>query len=235
MEYQKSQSLQSFINRLQQIDELLQAREMLIKYQKIEEILPNVTKQHEKPISEITKILFDISKIAETLSSDPGRGRREISPINHSAYVLLISFFQGFIEDLYYERGLSILKTKIPLDLPKKISTKEKEKLEVQHIEYLKKILRSLKPQRSNPHPEIINKYFANIGIYQLMNNTNVAWQKQSNKTIHDNLTIAIQNRNKISHGNNEIKISKREILNLKDFLLKLSETLDAVIYKQLN
>lgn len=221
MPYNESIALQSFNERLKQIDELLEAREILLKFNKVEQDLEKVKNLGKSSLNELPSLVTIITKIVDTLKSKPSVGRREYSPINSSAYVLLIAFFQGYIEDLYCEKGLLVLK----------------KQFHNASDEELKKILKGLKPIRSNPHSEIINKYFANIGIYQIMDG--ICWKKQTNKTITERLKKSIEIRNQISHGSPNItlkkngqqyeiiEINKQHINNLKDFLSKLAQELD--------
>ena len=136
-----SNAFETFKRNLEYIDHLLNAREALLKF---EQIKPKIDLLNEssntKGLGGISKIVDKASEILNNIDSEPSRGKREFSPINISAYTLLVSIFQGFIDNLYYEKGKAKLGN---------LSEDEKYK-----------ILKDMKPQRVNPHYDVIQKMF---------------------------------------------------------------------------
>lgn len=99
--------------------------------------------------------LRNISRIIDALVTNPGRGRpSEVDALNRAGFVLLCSHLQGFIDDIHLEVAHIVLRGKVA-------SIEETVKL--------------VKPRNSNPHVEVINKIFAGLGIYDLMDKINLA------------------------------------------------------------
>jgi len=148
--------------------------------------------------------LAKITEIIEALVKDPGKGKpKEVDAINRSAFVLLTAHFQGFVEDLHAEAGGILLSGRVT---------------------DVEAVIKLVKPPRSNPHVEVINKMFSGIGIYELMHEIN--WQKCANKTVKERLKGYLETRNRIAHGKKE-NISKQKVTQLKQFVQLLATKLD--------
>lgn len=148
--------------------------------------------------------LAKITNIIQALVNDPGKGKpKEVDAINRAAFILLTAHFQGFVEDLHTELGHILLNGK---------------------VSDAAAVIKLVRPPRSNPHVDVINKMFSGIGVYELMDCIN--WQKCSNKSVKDRLRDYLEIRNKIAHGSRE-KITKQKVIQLKKFVEILAEKLD--------
>jgi hypothetical protein len=98
-----SQSLQNLDQRLQDIEQLLQAHTALTQFQR-------ARRAAEQAGGELSRI----ADIIENLVNQPGRGRRaEVDALNRASMVLLSSHLQGFIEDLHLESANIVLAEKV--------------------------------------------------------------------------------------------------------------------------
>ena len=148
--------------------------------------------------------LQKISDVINALVTDPGKGKRkEVDAINRAAFVLLISHFQGFVEDLHEELGQFVLKGRARDPAA---------------------VIKLVKPPRSNPHVGIINQMFSGLGIYELMESIN--WRNCNNDSVKSRLTGYIQTRNRIAHGQKE-SITKLKVQQLMQFVQLLAEKMD--------
>src|SRR5664279_5369378 len=127
----------------------------------------------------------DISQAARVftaLVTDPGRGKpKEVDAINRASYVLLTSHLQGFIDDLHREVGLLIVGN----------SAFDPDA-----------VVKMLGNNRSNPHVSVIDKMFASLGLYDVMDE--LSWRNCANATVKKRLTTALETRNRIAHGGRE-------------------------------
>ncbi len=98
-----SQSLQNLDQRMQDIEQLLQAHTALTQFQR-------ARRAAEQAGGELSRI----ADIIENLVNQPGRGRRtEVDALNRAAMVLLSSHLQGFIDDLHLEAANIVLEYKV--------------------------------------------------------------------------------------------------------------------------
>ncbi len=188
-----SNALASLDERLKDIDQLLEAHSALTKFKRAEQSAKNAG--------------ADLSKIADVvkkLVTAPGKGRpAEVEAINKAAFVLLMSHFQGFIDDLAANK---LLKGKVA---------------------DVDELIKLVKPRSANPHPEIIEQMFSGLGIHDVMSSIN--WQKTSNKKVKSRLKGYIETRNKIAHGA-EVKIMKQKVKQFQQFVNLLSNKIDAAV-----
>jgi len=189
-----SQSLAKLQVRLRDIDQLLDAHSALTKFKKAEAAAKNSTG------------LSRVASVVNALVSSPGKGRpAEVDAINRAAFVLLCAHFQGFVEDLHQELGEKLLMGRVDKDTVKKIITLAKQR-------------------NTNPHPDVIEKMFGGLGVFEVM--ADIKWQKCSNKAVRTRLTGYIETRNKIAHGSKE-KVTKQKVQQFKAFVENLAEKLD--------
>ena len=166
--------------------------------------------QKARKLADNVKGLEDIPGIVNSIVTDPGKGRRkEVGALNRSAFVLLCAHLQGFVEDLHREVANAVLAGK---------------------VKNIEKVVKQAK-QNANPHPDIIEKMFNGIGIFEVMDG--VFWQKTSNDTVRKKLTASIGVRNNIAHGSQEA-ISKQRVTGLKNFVQRLAEKLDEKVTSQI-
>lgn len=169
-------------------------------------------KRAEAAARKVGSGLADIARIVDALVSDPGRGKpKEVDAINRAAFVLLCSHLQGFIDDLHKETAGIVLAGKV-LDVDKTIEL--------------------IKPRNANPHVEIIEKMFAGLGIYDVMQA--ISWRNCTNKTVRDRLTGYIRERNKIAHGT-QIGITKAKVVSFKSYVEILADNLDEIIAQKVS
>jgi len=191
-----SNALASLDERLKDIDQLLEAHSALTKFKRAEQSAKNAG--------------ADLSKIADVvkkLVTAPGKGRpAEVEAINKAAFVLLMSHFQGFVDDLHREAANKLLKGK---------------------VDDVDELIKLVKPRSANPHPEIIEQMFSGLGIHDVMSSIN--WQKTSNKKVKSRLKGYIETRNKIAHGA-EVKIKKQKVKQFQQFVNLLSTKIDAAV-----
>jgi len=154
--------------------------------------------------------LAQITPIIEALVNDPGKGKpKEVDAINRAAFVLLIAHFQGFVDDLHKEVGVILLNDKVADP---------------------EAVIKLVKPPRSNPHVDVINKMFSGLAIYEVMDE--IKWQKCSNSTVKSRLKGYLEIRNKIAHGSKE-NITKQKVTQLKSFVEMLATKLDDAVCKK--
>jgi len=151
--------------------------------------------------------LTQAANVFTALVTDPGRGKpKEVDAINRAAYVLLTSHLQGFVDDLHREVGLLI----VGHDATDPNA-----------------VVKMLGNNRSNPHVNVIDKMFASLGIYDVMDQ--LSWRNCTNATVKKRLTTALETRNKIAHGRRE-RITKANVIQLKGFVVHFADALDAEI-----
>ncbi len=98
-----SRSLQYLDQRMQDIEQLLQAHTALTQFQR-------ARRAAERAGGELSRI----AEIIEPLVHQPGRGRRtEVDALNRGSMVLLSSHLQGFIDDLHLEAANIVLANKV--------------------------------------------------------------------------------------------------------------------------
>lgn len=154
--------------------------------------------------------LAQVAAVIQALVTNPGKGRpKEVDALNRAAFVLSLAHFQGFVDELHAEVGGLILKGKAADPAA---------------------VIKLVKPQRSNPHVNIINQMFSGVGVYELMDAIN--WQRCDNKSVKSRLTGYLETRNKIAHGSKEA-ITKGKVVQLKDFVEILAEKLDEQVAKK--
>ncbi|TLF45073.1 hypothetical protein FEI13_18550 [Halomonas urmiana] len=191
-----SNARESLTIRLQDIDQLLEAHKAITKFKRAE------------AAAQLTGgALADVSRVFDALVTDPGPGKpKEVDAINRSAFVLLCSHLQGFIDDLHKEAAHIVLNGR------------------VQDVD---KTIKLIKPGNANPHVHIIETMFSGLGIYDLMQN--ISWQKCTNQTVRDRLGNYIRDRNKIAHGA-QMSVSKDKVQQFKKYVETLSDKLDATV-----
>ena len=141
------------------------------------------------------------------LVTNPGRGRpRQVDAINRAAFILCLSHFQGYIDELHTEAGLIVLNGRASNPA---------------------KTIELVGNNRSNPHVDVINKMFAGIGVYELMES--ISWQRCSNETVKARLKSYLVTRNSIAHGTRS-KITKAQVQKVKKFLLLLCDNIDNAV-----
>lgn len=164
-------------------------------------------KNAEAAARSLTGGLAQAANVFNALVTDPGRGKpKEVDALNRAAYVLLTAHFQGFVDDLHKEVGLKIIGTNAasPEDVVKLLGN-----------------------NRANPHVNVINKMFASLGIYDVMDQ--ISWRNCNNDSVKKRLTGALETRNKVAHGARE-RISKANVMQLKDFVVLLADALDTQV-----
>lgn len=164
-------------------------------------------KNAEAAAQKLTGDLSQAAKVFTALVTDPGRGKpKEVDALNRAAYVLLTSHFQGFVDDLHKEIGLRI------------IGTSANDPVAV---------VKMLGNNRANPHVNVLDRMFASLGLYNIMDA--IRWQNCKNDSVKKRLTAALETRNKIAHGGRE-SITKANVNQLKDFVIHLADALDAEV-----
>ncbi len=195
-----SQAFTNLQTRMRDIEQLMEAHKVLTQMQKARKAAGNIGGNIGK-----------ISDVIESLVTDPGKGRRkEVEPLNRSAFVLLCAHLQGFIEDLHKEAANIILAGR---------------------VNNIDNVVKQAKLGNANPHADIIEKMFNGIGIFEVMDD--IVWQKTSNKSVRKRLTDYITIRNRVAHGNQE-SISKQKVVQFKDFVERLAQKLDEKINSQI-
>lgn len=161
----------------------------------------------EQAATEAGGQLAQVAKVVHALVSNPGSGKpKEVDAINRAAFVLTLAHFQGFVDELHAETGRFVLKGKAANP---------------------DGVIKLVKPPRSNPHVDVINKMFSGLGVYELMDSIN--WQKCNNKSVRSRLTTYLETRNRIAHGGKE-SITKAQVSQLKQFVEILAEKLDTQV-----
>jgi len=120
--------------------------------------------------------------------------------------VLLCSHLQGFIEDLHKEAAQLTLAGK---------------------AKCIDDVVKLVRPPNSNPHPNIIDKMFCGIGIYDVMDVPH--WTGCKNETVRKRLTGYIEERNKIAHGRRPTT-HKSKVREFKKFVILLADQLDQAV-----
>lgn len=151
--------------------------------------------------------LGQVAAVVNALVQAPGKGKpAEVDAINRAAFVLLCAHFQGFVEDLHKELAHQLLSGRVT------------------NVDGIVKLARQ---RNSNPHPEVIEKMFGGLGVFEVM--VNIKWQKCSNRSVKARLTAYIEIRNKIAHGSKE-KVTKQKVQQFKRFVVKLAAELDRAV-----
>lgn len=89
--------------RLNDVDQLLQAHNALTRF-----------KRAENAANRAGGGLQNLAEIIDALVTDPGQGRpAEVSALNRAAFVLLCSHLQGFVDDLHREAATFTLRGKV--------------------------------------------------------------------------------------------------------------------------
>lgn len=141
------------------------------------------------------------------LVTNPGRGRpRQVDALNRAAFILCTSHFQGYIDELHSETGLIVLSGRAADPA---------------------KTIKLVGNSRANPHVDVINKMFAGIGIYDLMDA--ISWQNCSNESVKGRLKSYLETRNSIAHGTRS-NITKAQVQTVKKFLLLLGDNIDDAV-----
>ncbi|MBA1149181.1 hypothetical protein H0Z60_19215 [Ectothiorhodospiraceae bacterium WFHF3C12] len=190
-----------------------QARENLnIRLRDVDQLLNAHTaitkfKNAEAAAQRLTGDLSQAANVFNALVTDPGRGKpKEVDALNRAAYVLLTSHFQGFVDDLHKEVGLLIIGN---------------------NAEEPEDVIKMLGNNRANPHVNVVNRIFASLGLYDVMDQ--ISWRNCNNRSVKKRLTTALETRNKIAHGARE-SITKANVTQLKDFVVLLADALDAEV-----
>ena len=169
-------------------------------------------KNAEAAAQRLTGDLSQAANVFNALITDPGRGKpKEVDALNRAAYVLLTSHLQGFVDDLHKEVGLLIVGNN---------AAKPED------------VVKMLGNSRANPHVGVINKMFAALGLYDVMDQ--LSWRNCNNKSMKKRLTTALETRNKIAHGARE-GVTKANVKQLKDFVVLLADALDDVVRQKTN
>lgn len=164
-------------------------------------------KNAEAAAQRLSGDLTQAARVFTALVTDPGPGKpKEVDAINRAAYVLLTSHLQGFVDDLHREVGLLIVG---------------------QNATDPGAVVKMLGNNRSNPHVNVIDKMFASLGIYDVMDQ--LSWRNCTSATVKKRLTTALETRNKIAHGGRE-RVTKANVTQLRDFVVHLADSLDAEI-----
>ena len=154
------------------------------------------------------KAAGDLTKLPDVLSAllkSPGPGKPTgVEAINRAGFLLAFAHFQGFVDDLHLELAQIVLRGRAANPT---------------------KIAELVKVPRANPHTEVIDKMFAGLGIYDLMDS--ISWKKCPNATVKARLKKHLEARNKLAHGT-ALKISKGTVKQTRDFVRILAKKLDA-------
>ena len=205
--------------RIKDIDLLLEAQDKLMIFSKAQDKIDKLENNKQG----IVNYMQELTDIINIFSNPVGQGRPlvDAEAINKAAYILCVAHFQGFIDELFKEIAKKVIS--------KKVNSGDEE---------VEKIIKSLSETKYNPRVDVINKLFATIGFYNIVDEIN--WQKMSNNTVKDKIKNMIEIRNKIAHGsaviiNNKPKrIDKSEVKQLKEFINLFSKTICKVIRDKL-
>ncbi len=208
--------------RIKDIDLLLEAQDKLMIFSKAEDQFDKLKKENKvKDIEYLIETFTLIMNMFSSKSVGQGRPLVDAEAINKAAYILCVAHFQGFIDELFKEVAKKVIS--------KKVSSGDEE---------IEKIIKSLSETKYNPRVDVINKLFATIGFYNIVDEIN--WQRMSNNTVKDKIKNMIEIRNKIAHGNAVIinhepkRIDKKEVKQLKEFINLFSKTICKVIRDKL-
>lgn len=164
-------------------------------------------KNAEAAAQRLTGDLSQAANVFNALVTDPGRGKpKEVDALNRAAFVLLTSHFQGFVDDLHKEVGLLVVGNNA-------INPNN--------------VVKMLGNNRANPHVNVINRVFASLGLYDVMDQ--LSWRNCNNQSVKKRLTAALETRNKISHGGRD-RVTKANVKQLRDFIVLLADALDAEV-----
>jgi hypothetical protein len=133
---------------------------------------------------ELERALQDVKQVIDAhvalTGGSVGRPAQKLgAPVTRSGVVLLVAATEAFIEDLFKEAVDLIWPTH-----PNKAA-----------------FLEATVGQRAFANPSVhkTNMLFFNLGIPWVLEN--VRWQKRTNKSFVDSLTLLIKRRNEIAHG----------------------------------
>lgn len=155
--------------------------------------------------------LDKIVDIINTLVTEPGRGRpAEVEALNRAAVVLLSAHLQGYIDNLLSETAHIVLCNK---------------------VKDINRLLELSKPQAANPHPDVIEKMFNSVGIYEVLDD--ISWQKAKNETVKHRLKEYIKLRNRIAHGSQE-GVNKQKVVQFKKFVEIFAKNLDKIVAQKI-
>ena len=205
--------------RIKDIDLLLEAQDKLMIFSKAQDKISKLENNKQG----IVNYMQELTDVINIFSNPVGQGRPlvDAEAINKAGYILCVSHFQGFIDELFKEIAKKIIS--------QKVNSGDEE---------VEKIIKSLSETKYNPRVDVINKLFATIGFYNIVDEIN--WQNMSNNTVKDKIKNMIEIRNKIAHGsaviiNNKPKrIDKSEVKKLKDFVNLFARTICDVIKSKL-
>lgn len=215
----KFTSLTNLEIRIKDIELLLDAQDKLMIFSKAQDKIDKLENNKQG----IVNYMQELTDVIDIFSKPVGQGRPlvDAEAINKAAYILCVAHFQGFIDELFKEVAKKVIS--------KKVSSGDEE---------IEKIIKSLSETKYNPRVDVINKLFATIGFYNIVDEIN--WQKMSNNTVKDKIKNMIEIRNKIAHGNAVIinhepkRIDKKEVKQLKEFINLFAKTICAVISNKL-
>lgn len=189
-----SQALLDLQERLKDIDQLLQAHAALTKFHRA-----------EKAAKKTGGALGNLAEVVKVLVNKPGKGKpAEVAAINRGAFVMLLSHFQGFVDDLHKEAAQHILAGKVTS---------------------VTDIVDLVRPRNANPHVDIIERMFCGIGVYEIMKG--IKWKNCENQKVKTRLKKYIEERNNIAHGKRP-QIHKTKVIQFLDYIHLLAESLDA-------
>lgn len=96
-----SEALSNFQERLQEVEQLIDAHTALVRYKKAEAVVTTGT-------------LADVSKVIDALVSKPGVGRPgQVQALNSAGIALLSAHLQGFMVELFEEAAGALLQGRI--------------------------------------------------------------------------------------------------------------------------
>jgi hypothetical protein len=193
-----SQALIDLNDRLKDVEQLLQAHTALTQFKRAEQAI-------NRQASVGTLRLRGVLEVLKALVTTPGKGKpAQVAAINRSAFLMLCSHLQGFVDDLHLETARYILRGRVtnPEDIAK-----------------------LTRPRAANPHANIIELMFCGVGVYEIM--SGIRWKNCSNKTVRERLTKYIEQRNLVAHGKRPA-ITKSKVLQFQSYVQLLAAALDA-------
>ena len=147
-----------------------------------------------------------------TLVSPLGRGRvAEVEALNRAAIVLLSAHLEGYLEDLYAEAASSLLRGR---------------------VKDLLSLVADGQEMFRNPQPGHVERLFRSIGLPKVLER--VSWQRATNDSVRKRLSDYTDIRNKIAHGEREIRVRKSKVVGFKKFVRVFAEKFDEKVRSEI-
>lgn len=191
-------------------------------------------------------------------------GRRwNTESLNRAAIVLLASHFEGFLEDLFQEcvtawEAGAIASGRVPRpfvigSIAPEVHTLARSKDSSERNKALEKLLAKAstfvdaqrpigagqldaKPivrEMGNPTPEHIELFFAHVGVDRVLDG--VGWRHASNETVRRNLRELVDLRNRIAHGEPEVRVVWASVDRYRRYVVGAAQKLDEKLRNHLS